>query len=71
MRVIIEKSWYIYLYMNVITAIILIINYMDGWQIQQILIAQGSPFPTAWQPRASKITSRANGFKQIFPLYFI
>ena len=32
---------------------------------------QGSPFSTARWPRASKTTSRASGFEQIFPLYFI
>ena len=32
---------------------------------------QGSLFPTARRPGASKTTSRASGFEQIFPLYFI
>ena len=32
---------------------------------------QGSPFPTAQWPRASKTTSQTSGFEQIFPLYFI
>ena len=32
---------------------------------------QGSPFPTARQPVASKTTSQASGFEQIYLLYFI
>ena len=32
---------------------------------------QGSPFSTARRPGASKTTSQASGFEQIFPLYFI
>ena len=32
---------------------------------------QGLPFPSAWRPGASKITSQANGFGQICLLYFI
>ena len=32
---------------------------------------QGSPFPTARRPGASKTASGASGFEQIFPLYFI
>ena len=35
------------------------------------IMAQGSPFPTARRPGASKTTSRASEFEQIFPLYFI
>ena len=47
---------------------------LDMWHQRQrrnTLSFQGLPFPTARWPGASKTTSRASGFGQIFLLYFI
>ena len=47
-------------------------NEISCWQTQFFKIwVQGSPFPTARWPGASKTTSRASGFGQIFLLYFM